>query len=564
MATKKYMLNLINKLFKSSTPAATVMPALPWVKGLQGLQDATALEYAAQQLKNDAASERFKDHVLLQPLLDADEITNKIAENVTHHYLDIPNISMELEERMSQSAFLYHRQLFLIYLSLIETNSKSEEPQLALMIARAMHSATQMVRWRYYNYHSAPANVWLQLSSLYRLALKQNIHNTPISLYKDWPNFTLTQLYIYAMMLGSLESLSFKRQQIHLVHQMLIKWGTKITAESNYDEKKHLFYVDTALNMPAKRIRNFKATDSCFYWNFDAVNSKIDMSLSAFELNISPKQLGLDAFIAHPFFASTLEVLKTEWSRTDYKRQRRSEPRIKTAKNATTSYGFDDVSYQIKQYETLMLQSGARSYHGTKSLDERLASHSIVKSRADSNVIYVDLGAGYSNIVDESNKGIGLNVSKHANEVSLGMLIAVTVKEQKNGTRLGLIRSIKPIANKELQIGVEVINKQAFSVEMKNMSLAAVKARNKVNQLETTVTSVNIGTFTALFLPKDDIVASQETVVMPRLQYNKDDVFSMPILGDEILVKLGTILQRHEDWLRVAYTEQHPESESAD
>jgi len=78
-----------------------------------------------------------------------------------------------------------------------------------------------------------------------------------------------------------------------------------------------------------------------------------------------------------------------------------------------------------------MVQSGSKSYQGNKSLDERLASHSIVKSRPDSNVIYVDLGAGYSNIVDESTKGIGLNVTKHPNEVALGMLLAVTVKEQK-------------------------------------------------------------------------------------------------------------------------------------
>jgi uncharacterized protein (DUF2132 family) len=42
------------------------------------------------------------------------------------------------------------------------------------------------------------------------------------------------------------------------------------------------------------------------------------MHLSALELNILPKPLGLDTFIANPFFASTLEVLKkTKWSRAD-------------------------------------------------------------------------------------------------------------------------------------------------------------------------------------------------------------------------------------------------------
>jgi hypothetical protein len=53
------------------------------------------------------------------------------------------------------------------------------------------------------------------------------------------------------------------------------------------------------------------------------------------------------------------------------------------------------------------------------------------KYRQVSNVIYIDLGASCSNIVDESTKGIGLNVANHAKEVSLVMLLVVTVKKQK-------------------------------------------------------------------------------------------------------------------------------------
>ena len=553
-------MQFITKLFKSSK-ADNAFVALPWAKNLQGLEDVAAIEFTAQQLNNDTRNGLFTNEVYLNAFTAIDDKTYKIVEKISRHYIDIPNISLELEERMTQSAFLYHRQLFLIYLGFIELLHKKNEPQnqtvLRHLIARAMHNAIQMVRWRYYNYHSAPANIWLQMSSLYSIAEAQQLLNTPVEIYPDTVAITLNNMYVHACMLGSLESLSFKRSQIDLVHQLLVTWANKITIDSVFDEKKHLFYVDTGTNMPAKRIRNFTPTNSCRYWNFDSVNSKIELSVSAVELGIAPKQLGLDAFINHPYFLSTLEVLKSEWSRSDYKRQRRGEERVKMVKSATTAYGFEDVCYQIKQYDSLMVQRGEKTYSGSKTFEERLASHSVVKSRPDSNVIYVDLGAGYSNIIDESSKGIGLNISKQANEVSLGMLVGVTVKEQKNGTRLGVIRSIKPIAGGELQIGIEVVSRNAFCVETKNMSLGAVSARSVSNQSNNEVTNVNVRTFTAMLLPEDDLLAAKETLIIPRLQYNKNDVFSMTILGDEMLIKFTQILQRHDDWVRVVYEQQN-------
>lgn len=551
-------MQFLTKLFKS--PQSTVFAALPWAKELQGLEDVAAIEFTAQQLNNDTKSGLFTNEAYLNAFTAIDDKTYKIVERITRHYIDIPNISLELEERMTQSAFLYHRQLFLNFLSFIallnEKNVPENQGAIQHLIARAMHHATQMIRWRYYNYHTSPANVWQQMSSLYKLAEAQGLLQTPIEIYPGTIAISLNNMYVNACMLGSLESLSFKRSQIDLVHQLLVTWANKVSVDSVFDEKKHLFYVDTGINMPAKRIRNFSPTSTCRYWNFDSVNSKVELSVSAVEFGIAPKQLALDAFINHPYFLSTLEVLKSEWSRSDYKRQRRGEERVKTIKSATTAYGFDDVCYQMKQYDTLMVQRGEKAYSGAKTFEERLASHSVVKSRPDSNVIYVDLGAGYSNIVDESSKGIGLNISKNANEVSLGMLVGVTVKEQKNGTRLGVIRSIKPVANNELQIGVEVVSRNAFCVETKNMSLGAVRARSVANQPNTEVIAVNLRTFTALLLPEDDVLAPKETLIIPRLQYNKNDLFGMTILGEEMLIKFTQILQRHDDWVRVVYEQQ--------
>lgn len=549
-------MQILKKIF-SKTSVSRASLSLTWANELKCMDDISAIEYCAKQLGEDYKNECFKDEKNLPAFFSIDEKTHIIVERITSHYINIENIGIELEERMTQSVFLYHRQVFLIYFTLIKNLALANHPSFNIMLARAINSATQMIKWRYYNFHSSPANVWAQMAQLYKIAEQKKLLNNSVEIYTDQEPTTLSTIYIKACMLGTLESVSFKRQQIDLVGKLLTKWATKIVISDVYDEKKHLFYVDTACNQPAKRIRNFKPADTYRYWCFDSINSKVELCISAIEFNISPKQLGLQEFIHNRYFLPTLEVLRTEWSRGDYKRQRRSEDRNKTTKSATTAYGFEDTCYQLKQYENIQVQRGEKTYKGEKSFDERLASHTVVKSRLDTNIIYMDLGAGYSNIVDESSKGIGLRVNKQPNEVSLGMMVGVTVKEQKQVSRVGVIRSIKPMAGNELHIGIEVLSRTAFCVEAKNNSLNPVKSLSVTDSF-TSNTNFSNGTaaFTCLFIPEEYGVSIHETLIVPRLQYNKNDTFKVNILGNDMLIRFTETLERHENWIRVAYAEE--------
>ncbi len=550
-------MQIFKKIFsKSSSSKANF--SLAWAHELKGMDDISAIEYCTKQLNEDYKNERFKDEQHLLAFLSVDEKSHTIVERITSHYINIENIGIELEERMIQSVFFYHRQIFLIYFTLIENLAPENHPSLTTLLARAINSATQMVKWRYYNFHSSPANVWVQIAQLYKLAEEKLLLDKSVEVYAGQEPTTLSIIYIKACMLGTLESVSFKRQQIDLVGKLLEKWAAKITIDHTYDEKKHLFYVDTASNIPAKRIRNFKPADTYRYWCFDSINSKVELCISAIEFNILPKQLSLQEFTHNKYFLPTLEVLRTEWSRGDYKRQRRSEDRTKTTKSATTAYGFEDTCYQLKQYENIQVQRGEKSYKGDKSFDERLASHSLVKSRPETNIIYMDLGTSSSSIVDESGKGIGLRINKQANEVSLGMMVAILVKEQKQNTRIGVIRSIKPIAGNELHIGIEVLSRTAFCVEAKNNSLDPIKALAVTDSFSGIAANLSNRTapFTCLFVPEEYGVSTQETLIVPRLQFNKNDTFKVNILGNDMLIRFTETLERHENWIRVAYVEE--------
>lgn len=560
-------MEFLQKIFSHSR-IPKQLGVLGWVNGFEEMDDISAIEYSTKRLNEDSKKNIFQDDQYLEALFSIDEKTHIIVERITAHYINIDNMSIELEERISNAVFLYFRQQFLIYSTLIENQVALEPKPLLVMLARAIYNATQMLKWRYYKYQSAPANVWIQLSKLYLIAEKQSILDSYVRTYNNQEISTISSGYMQACMLGSLESLSFQRKQIDLVSKMLACWTPKILIQKIYDEKKHLFFVDTSSDAPAKRIRNLKQSDNCRYWCTDSINLKVELCLSLIEFNISPKQQEMKDFINDKYAKATLEILRTEWSRDEYKRQRRSLEREKTTKYATITFGFEDTCYHITQHENIRVKRGEKPYQGSKSFDERLASHYLPNEYFESNVIYMDLGAGQSKIIDESSQGIGMYINRPVHEVSLGMLVGISITDQEMDTKIGIIRSIKPTIGNELHIGIELLSPSAFCVEAENISLIKSKtsyAKGYSDDSVITTSSftrnapVNLNSiasgFTCLFLPKELTNSKQDTLLIPRLHYNKNDYYKINILGRNLQVKFNETLEHHDNWLRIVFAE---------
>ncbi len=147
-----FITNFFNK-FSAVKPA----DVFAWVKELKGMDDVSAIEFSATQLNTGIQRDLFKDRQHLTQLLLLDEKIHIIVERVTTQYVNIDHINAELEERIESTVFLYHRQIFLIYISLLENIEDLDHDSMHIMLARAMINAIQMIKWRYYRYQSAPA-----------------------------------------------------------------------------------------------------------------------------------------------------------------------------------------------------------------------------------------------------------------------------------------------------------------------------------------------------------------------------------------------------------------------
>lgn len=565
-------MNLLKKIFN---PLSTQrrLDNFAWSKDLDALDDIGAIEYCTKRLNEDVKKNAFNNAQYVNALIAIDEKVHITVEKITAHYINIDHLSAELEARIANAVFLYHRLQFLIYNTLIEKLAPSQPDTLPIMLARAISNATEMVKWRFYSYQSAPVNVWLQISKLYLIAEKLAMLDEPIQVYADQASMTIASAYINACMLGNLQSLSFQRKQLQLVSQKLSDWTSKISIQSQFNQAQHLFYVDTASDAPAKRIRNFKPADSYRYWSLDKVHLKIELCLSMIEYQMQPQPTDMKELISNKYAISTLETLRSEWSHIKYKRQRRSTERVKTDKLATAHFGFEGVCNFIKKREAIQVQLGKRAYSGERSFEERLASHYLPKDYVEPSVIYFNLEANQSTIVDESSIGFGMHLSKQASNVCLGMLVGVVIAEQKDDIRIGVICSIKPSVGDELHVGISLLSAAAFSAECKLIPAASTAIFSPANTKDivsdspfkvspafnNTVEFTNHHTgFSCLYLPKELSTSKQDSLIISKPHYNVKNTYlinisdvNTPVKPKQ--VKLTEILSYHDNWLQVSY-----------
>jgi len=518
-------MNILRKFFNPALKSKAT-PAWVWIADLANMDDISAIEFTTKNLGADFKNHVFQDVLNIQTLFSIDEKTHSIVERITVHFIRTENMNSVLKARISNAVFLYHQQLLLIYFELSQNNAQLHQSALHVFLARAMRNATQMIKWRHYNYHTAPAYIWSQISTLYKIAEQNSLLNAKVQSYPNQQPISLSSAYIHACMLGSLESISFKPQQIELISKLLIHWSSKLQIDSTYDAEQHLFYIDTAGNSPAKRIRNFKPADTYRYWGFDDVNSNIELCMLLIEYNITPRQMQMRELISNKYALDILETLSSEWSRLDYKRQRRVTLRLKSDTSVNIAYGFSDICNQFGKQ-----QNGTRTYENIR------------------NVVYLKPNTIPAKIVDQSDNGLGLDIIKQAHELALDMLVGISNQHQKLYMQLGQIRSVKSLGNGQLRIGVELISGFGIGIILVNTN----PATHSPNSRAGAGTKDAFQSFIAIYTPQEQCSCGYETLIIPKQQYNTTDILRGNLLGQDVLIKLSKVIAADTDWIQVKF-----------
>lgn len=526
------------------------------------LDDIAALEAIIQHL-SDLSWGKLSDQKRLKLISSIDKQNRSRLARITAQYIRFDNLKPELKTKIFELAYSYYRQTFLLYFGLIEKFTAKADHHvfdyecLQALLNLAISAAMNMVKWRSFAQMPAPVHVWLQLFFIYKIAADESLLDAPTMLLDDEPNVTASTLLGEAFMLGSLEQANMSCQQVHIVSQLLRMWMPIATIHKSYKPDQYLFYIDIKKDIGARRIRNFEPENSCRYLDIQRFNSVVVEAVVGLESKILPAHLMLDEFNDHILLLDTLQILRNEWSKADYKRQRRREKRSKSVKSASICYGIDEVCRQVLNLANYNLTRGARVSADGKSLDERLSSHSVVKSAP--NVYFTNSSTDSWLIVDESLRGYGLRVdAEAAAQAAPGKLVSVTLKDQKNQLVIGLVKAVKPLSNSQYHIGIEIIARNPVWCQLTHIHNSLANTTVKP-ELMGSADSSRLVTFPCLYLHKEAGLSERTSLILPRIEFTQNQSYQVNLRGIKNLIALNEILAGQYDWVQVATNIQTPD-----
>ncbi len=566
------MKKIIQHIF-GATLAKKANKHTAWVDDLQEMDDLPALEYATKQLdltfNQTDSSEALSLQQQLNLILKIETLNQKRLEKLSSQFSNVENMKADLENSITETCYTYCRQSYICHLKVIEKVFDSNKIQLEnnfvlegntanLLIARALYTAFNMIKWRLFSQANPPAKVWLQINVLYRIATHKMLLNTPVELFDFSPSATLAAHYVQTCMLGQLAQCSMKKYQVEMATRILNNMLTYTHISNKFTPEQYLFYIDLEKDAPAKRMRELEPNESCRYWELGELEKLLTVAITVSDRGEIPQSLAFSKIDNPTKLNETLKILLDEWKKEGYNRQRRKFSRQASSKTARVNAGVVDICNQVHQAN--QISNGLRLSRDGTSLDDRLRAHTVL--RQSSNLSAVNSGSLDTWIItDESTIGLGARVNKYANILARpDKLIGLMVDEDPGKVIIGMIRSVKPTQGNQLRVGIEIISHLPTWVQLRQS-----RANDAFSNTRTDISSlsdigakggagtVDIGLFSGIYLPVEKGFSDAAVMILPKLNYRANNNYTVSIGGSPKRVYLGSPIESRDDWIKVEF-----------
>ncbi len=532
------MKSLFKSLFSKSS-SRKEEAALAWLDELNQVDDITALQKAMQHLQmltNDDSltnAERFSITLMI------DQKNRQRVHAVTDQFTAFETLRNEIAVKTSEATYFYHRQIYASYRNIINyfvsnpDNTVLSEKQLPLVVGRSMQAIYSMMKWRFFIQQAIADNAWLELFSLYQILEEASLTNTTLQLYEGETEVNLSAAFTQACMLGTLDYGSMSKQKTKIAVSLLEKWCTASKPSVSYLPQRHLYYIDFKKDSAAKRIRHFQPTPSCRYWDIDQLAAKIKLAIASVEDKQPLEYLELGELMNNENLLDVLIMMRSEWSRIEYRRQRRSEDRKKVVKSVAVTYGIEDICSKIKALGLNSVGRPADNY----SLDERLMNARSI-GRNTINTAFGSASRERWHVNDESASGFGILVTEELNEqAKIGKLVGLIYENSKDGMIIGTIRSVKKLPNGHHHIGVKVLARHAKAIQLKTSS--------------NNTTANGHAPFAGLYIAVEPGLTIWPSLLLPKLKFQQNKLYEIMHADKKVAVQLGAATESRDDWAKV-------------
>jgi len=547
------MKSIIRRLI-TKKEATSIAGHRQFLSELHALDDIAALEASTRFLSGYGETDRAAQLALLH----IDEANHPRLEKLLEQYARFDKLRPELENRIAEGSYYYQRQIFLSYVQQIELQRlelpasntpppESSPYQISLMCGRALHAGLCMIKLRYFQQQAVPAAAWHQMFQVYRLAERLGLTSTPLSIYADCPEKSLATMFAQICMLDSVNQSSMNRVQIELTWQLLTKLLRNVQVVDHYEEQHHFYFIDLRKDRGARRMRTLEPSPEYRYWSTDDLSMRIELLSNTQNLPQAMVKLGLAEFSNNAHLSSLLQQLQFDWSKSNYRRQRRKEDRQSTLLGTKVILGLDAICTHLRIKADKLALQNAHLTENAKPLDERLAKHNVRRSTTFAAPEPTVKNLRWT-VTDMSSKGYGATLEKDIETtLSPGMIVILLMEDQKDAAIVGIIKNVSAQASGKKHIGVEILSRKARWVSLSSMQ-----------ESTPTVTgghvSENMPEFSSLYLPPEEGLADEPTLLVPRNRFLPDINYRIRSLNEKSFQRLVTVLEGRHDWLRIGCT----------
>ncbi|MCX7627063.1 MAG: hypothetical protein N2Z69_01400 [Methylophilaceae bacterium] len=530
---------------------------LSWIESLPNGNAAAAMEIILDKLRMLVNTDLSSEPEHVSTLYQLGKNCHPYAAVLERQYTSVQKLAPKVDDLIWNALQNYYRYLAKGFQACLDhheadsAHSGLQPSHLATLILQAMDALCNLARWHAMRYQPTPSGNWLILHRLYALAERLGVDNQYLKLYSGTET-TIGERYVRALMLDTTNFTGMQKWEIARVDEWLTLWMKGIVLTRQYNEERHLFYVNLEEDRGARRIRQFHPTDSCRFWETDRIANGIPYFrklLQKSDKNHVDTTAGTQEIER---CQKLLDHLYAEWSRTDYRRQRRRENRNKTAKLAYVVHGMQAVYQWAKEIESSRLHRAGYLATPDKSFEERLSRHTVLRSSAP-NVALPWLSGDRWTVQDESANGFGALVDETAaNALRVGRLVAAVFDDRKGQVFLGVVRSIRSLSAKEYQVGVEVI---ARTVAPVLVSVPSTLRGNGLSVGKNPLAAMESLAPALILMENAERENQPASLVMPIANYVAGAILSVAHLNHStVTVRLEAVLEQQDDWIRVRFS----------
>ncbi|GBG15679.1 tRNA threonylcarbamoyladenosine biosynthesis protein TsaB [Novimethylophilus kurashikiensis] len=455
---------------------------MKWLNNLPG--DALAAhELALIQLSKLNVPEEAR----LKWLLAVDDALFPYHYALAVAYARAKRLSTEEESRLWHAGHTLHEAWVRAYLGTLQHPETSPE-QVVLITARTLYHRSRAAVWRNFRYLPAPIGWWLDTHKIYSLAEAKGFAAQALEVFPHEEHADAAALYLRILMLETLNLSNMTRPQILAADKWIQHHVQGIALATTYDPDRQLFYVDRSMDRGGCRIRNLKLQPSQRYWITDDLVADIENDI----LDDTHDVPDLDV----------LRSMHSEWSRTTYKRQRRSGERSETARRATVAHGI----YAVCQ-EVLNQTSGTAS----------------------------ELGGEIWHIESISTHGLGAVVSTELNNwLQIGRIVVFKEEISFGMSVVGVIRNLKHQEPGKIYVGTEILSYMALYGSLHQVAGGTNAA----------------GAVPCIFVSSDERRLNL-SLLMPAVEYEAGAERYLRLDKRLHRVRLHRLVEQQDDWVRV-------------